>query len=421
MKVLIFFSLYLNIGYFFRIGSFDVTYSEVLLLFCIIVGTFFIGNKIPKKSLSLIGFFLLFIFLGYTRLALDPSPPLVLPTGEGWDSLFYGRVSLEAAGFTVTHVLRIIRISMFFIFYYIFDRYVLSDKERTEQIKIFVVNSAIFVAFIGIVEQLIKIFISSTLTFDFLNKIFGITSSQLTWYVERGGFPILQGLMLEPGHYAQSFIPAIFIVFLSKTYSQKNKLQLLVLFSYVIFFSGSFAGIAIISLMILMYAFGDRRNKHLKIALVFTVFLLGLFTVYKTNSSLYNYYSSRAIALLTNSNIGSSESVRSLSLDYGWQLIKDYPLLGVGFGTTSVTGFIPSMVINFGLLGSVTWFSIMRFGFSPSRLINVKWGLLLMLSFIFMGGVGDVYGLDILLMFSLVFRDNSHFQKLNDPKIKVNQ
>lgn len=91
IKVLVVFSVNIQIGYFANLGGFQVEYAEVLMVLVILLGLPFIKNtKIPKRSLLFAGALLFSIFIGYMHLIFTFNPPNVLPIGYSWDRIYRG-------------------------------------------------------------------------------------------------------------------------------------------------------------------------------------------------------------------------------------------------------------------------------------------------------------------------------------------
>lgn len=410
LKTLIVFSLYINIGYFMKIGSFELLYSEILTVLVVLLGTFRVKFSMPKKSIFSVLTLFIVILIGYAVLLNFKNPPMVLPVGGSWDGYFIGREYLLQARFGSSHYLRLIRIVLFICLLYVFDRTL--DKKMMLNIKKFVVNSAIFFAGFGLIEQIIKISGSNIIS-ELTTRFFGEVGSHLTWIAVRGGLPVLQGLTLEPGHYAQSFIPAILILFLDENFTEKKRFFCFILFSYVIFFSGSFAGVAIVFFMAMLYLFSNKDFFLPKLFFYFLSMILALVVIGKTQPLMFQYYTLRITSFFRGNSIGTSEGVRMTSLESAINLFKAHPYFGVGLGTTDVSGFIPTLLANVGIVGSAFWFVLMINGFKKAKLQNVFWLVTLMLLFFFIGGMKNLYGLDMILIFSLVFR-----RSLPDDELK---
>lgn len=407
IKILVIFSLYINIGYMFRIGSFEIHYSEFLMFFLVVFGLFKFRFQVSRKSIMVILFFFITIFCGYIMLINLDYPPLVLPMGRSWDTFYLNGESLTAAAIGSSHLLRLVRVTLFILVLYIFDHYILKDKNRLFSLKAFVIRSTVIFALVGVVEQVSKLTTGSNFITDIGTKILGSTDSHLTWIAERGGFPVLQGLTLEPGHYAQSFIPGILVLMLSKEFSEQKKLFGFFLFSYVIFFSGSFAGLAIVLFMFIIYLFNNRSFVPVKIFWLLTSAVGILIYLKGRNPLLLEYYSMRVTSFLKGQSVGTSEGVRMTSLKSAISLIKEYPFFGVGLGTTNVSGFLPTILVNIGIIGTFLWLILVMIGFKNTKLKNKIWLIFMIPLYFFIGDMKNIYGLEMIIIFVLVFREVS--------------
>jgi len=397
-------TVYIEIGFFVKIGNFEMAYSEFLIIVLILYSVFRLDfKKIPKKILLTSLALVTIVFLGYLKLAFNIFPNYVLPIGGSWDRYAWGMEYLTRAELDSSYLLRLIRLVLFLYIYFLFDNYITSNIKINTNIKEITIKLAIFSSFVGIADQFSKIFLNSSFILDNANIFFGIGLNQLTWATERGSLPVLQGLMLEPGHYASSFIPAILILFLTDTFSNKMRFWCYLLFTYSIFFSGSLAGFAIIIFMTILYV-STNENKTIKIFIGSTLILLATLIFSQQNPELLEYYMVRINALVYGIDNGTSESIRSLSIKNALNLFKDQFFLGVGFGSSDFHGFLPSMLANFGFLGTLCWGIFMLKGATPSKLQNLKWLVALTPFMFFIGNVGTIYSIDMILIFALVFR-----------------
>lgn len=414
IKTLIVFSVYIQIGYFVQIGSLQVEYAEVLTILAIIVGIPLLKNvRIPVLSLLLTGGLVFTILIGFMHLIYTNNPPIVLPVGGSWDLLLWGQDTLSTASFSLSNILRIIRIIVFLMLYFVLDKFLLRDNEKSNEMKSFVVNSGLFFAGLGIIEQITKTLLNSTIFIDFTTNIFGIAESQVTVNFERGGVFALQGLTHEPSIFAFSFLPAILILMTSNLFSEKKRFWSLAVFIYVVLSSSSFAGFALTALFLVSYLISNRKVIIHKIYLFIVVGItsMTILAFDSSTSNLFSYYIERVISFLNGGGYGSENS-RLYSIENAVNLFKEYPFFGIGIGTTDVHGFIPTLLASLGLIGSVLWFLIMLRGFENSR--NKKKELLIfMLPFLFFtGSLRTVYSVDMILIFLFVFRE---YRDLKEP------
>jgi hypothetical protein len=405
-KLLIVFSVYIQIGYFINIGGTQFEYADIMTLLMVILGLPLLKNlKIQKKSLLLLICLFLSILVGYLTLIFSPHPPKVLPIGGSWDLVAWGQQHLIDATFSSAHIMRFIRVSLFFLLYCILDNFLLKDSKKVDNIKKFVVNSGLFFVGICFVEQLTKAVIGSTWFLDFSTKIFGIATSQVVVNFERGGVFALQGLTFEPSVLVFSFLPAVFILLTNTIFSRKKQILSLCAFLYVILASGSFGGFAFTGLFIFVYIFSNIKFTLKKLIVLFYIAVPVILVLISspTISTLLSYYFERVQSLLNNGQVGS-ETSRMLSVNSALDSIIHYPFFGVGLGSTDIHGFLPTLFASLGIIGGTLWFILMLKGFGASKTKNL--GLLLItLPFLYLtGSLRVIYSIHMLLLFLFVFR-----------------
>ncbi|MFB6801740.1 O-antigen ligase family protein [Peribacillus butanolivorans] len=406
VKVLIVFSIYIQIGFFINIGGNRIEYAEVLTVLVVLLGIPYIKNaKIPVHSYFFAGTFLLSIVIGYMLLIFSYYPSKVLPIGGSWDGLIFGKISLQDAAFSFSHIKRFIRVIFYLLLFCILDQLLLKNKGKSEELKRFILNSGLFFVLLCIIEQFSKLFFG-TIFIDFSTFIFGISESQLIETIERGGEPAIQGLTHEPSWLVFSFMPAIFILMINNDITEKKRFFYFIAFIYVILISGSFAGVALAVLYLISYLISKKSLVIPKLFLL-SVILVSVAIFIATSSSLsslFSYYNERILSFINNGGIGSEKS-RLLSVETAFNLFKENPFFGIGLGSTDVHGFLPTLLASCGSIGTVSWFLVMLKGFETSRVRRV--GLLLfMLPFLWLtGSLRTVYGLHMILLFLFVFRE----------------
>ena len=406
IKLLILFSIFIQIGYFINIGGQLISYTEILMALAILMGIPLIKKeKIYFKSLFTVIALLLSILIGYILVENLLIESLILPIGGSWDRYLWGEELLTVATFNFSHIKSFVRLLIFFALYYVLDKHVFKNEERSDELKKFIVNSGLFFAFICVIEQITKVF-GSSVFLDISRSFFGKGGSQIEFVFERAGVFALQGLTAEPSHLVLSYIPVVLVLMTSNIISDKKKLFTLLVVLYVFLSSGSFGGFALSGLFILMYIFSSSNRLFIKAALMGTI-LSGV-TILVINSPklslLFEYYYARAVLTLNYGGIGTG-SARLNSISVGFENFKENPLLGVGFGTTDIHGFIPSLLVSFGLIGTMIWVLIVFKGFEASKLANKRF-LIILIPFMFMiGSVSMIYSMHLLLVALLVFRE----------------
>lgn len=407
IKLLIIFSLYIQIGYFFQIGSFQFEYSEVLMFILVLMGIpFFKKEKVPVISWFVLWGLCISIALAYLSLIFSQQKILVLPSGGSWDQLVWGNQHLTYANFTISNIMKVLRMAIFLILFWIMDRFLLNERSISDDLKKFIVNSGIFFAFVAIVEQITKTLFHSTIFLDITTNVFGVAESQVVKNFERGGIFALQGLTFEPSVFVLSFLPAILILLTSNLFNEKQKLLKLILFLYVIISSGSFGGFALVSFFIGVYLFVNKKLIFVKIS-SFLIIIIGfiiLMSIVPTFSNLSSYYVERIFSIVNGTGIGS-ETSRLYSVSVAMNAFKGNPFFGIGLGTLDVHGFIPTLLSNFGIIGIIFLILVLFRGSVKSKPKNILI-FIYMIPFLYLtGSLRMVYSLHIIILFLLVFRE----------------
>ena len=256
LKVLIVFSLYIQIGYFIQIGSFQLEYSELLMIIIVVLGfSSFKNGKVPILSWLVFLGLMMSIVLGYFSLIFSQENSLVLAEGGSWDQVVWGNQFLTEATFTASNIMKLLRILVFILLFWIIDMLLSQKNYIINELKIFTVNAGVVFAGIALIEQITKTILKSTVFLDVTTSIFGVAASQVTKNFERGGLFALQGMTFEPSVFALSFLPPILLLLTSSNFKEIKKFSILSLFIYVIICSGSFGGFALVAFFVGVYLF----------------------------------------------------------------------------------------------------------------------------------------------------------------------
>lgn len=409
LKVMILFSIYIQIGYVIDLVSYQVEYSEFLMVVSLIFGIPLIIKNTKLKLSSTFLFFtlMLTVLIGYWLLLNADYSELVLPVGGSWDRVVFGTEVLQEVAFSSSHILRFIRLMMFISLYLLLDKLFLKDQEKKDTIKKFIVNSGVVMVIICLIEQFTKGIMGSTIFVDFTSNVFGIAESQVTINFQRGGMFALQGLALEPGSLSTSFIPAVLILLTSNLFTGKRRTIYLLSFMYVMISSGSFAGFALSSLFFFWFLFSDKKQVVRKLIIIGLISFIGVIYVMSNESLMVivDYYSLRVQSLLQGGGMGS-ERPRMLSITTAMDTFYRHPFFGVGFGSTDVFGLIPTLLASVGAFGTIFWAVTLLKGAETSRVTNKAILFTLIPFMFFVGSLRMIYSIDIMLLFLLVFRES---------------
>ncbi|MBK5484104.1 hypothetical protein JFV29_19875 [Peribacillus sp. TH16] len=160
------------------------------------------------------------------------------------------------------------------------------------------------------------------------------------------------------------------------------------------------------------YIFSNKKILLPKLYfLSFIVVGVGIFIAINPSLfALFTYYNERIMSLLSNGGLGS-EGSRMMSITNALELFKNSPFVGVGLGTTDVHGFIPTMLASLGTIGTILYSLVLLTGFETSKKKNIAL-LLFMIPFLFFtGSLRTLYGMHMILLFLLVFREHKEVKK----------
>ena len=398
------FALLTNSGYFIKIGSLSIEYEEALMVCFITVltisgGIWRLRSSIFVKSLVLLAT----VSVGLCLLAVNPINILVLPIGGSWDAYYAGSYILEPLTFSVRNSERLFRLVLFIIVVIGLNDLTRDKKFRLELIKAIIVITVLQTA-LGYLDLGTKLFFHQPVLQSLATSLLGQGASQYQSIGKRAGAYFIQALMKEPSHFAVSLVPGLTIFALSRKRNVSTSL-LEIASVAILFLSGSFAGFAIIlywlTLKLFRYVLESKLGKIISFAIVIGVLILIVFLIGMLADiiPLLGYYLSRLSGLIgTGPSIGS-ESIRLYSIKSSLEYLSKRPVFGIGLGSTSAHGFIPSLLSNIGLAGFIIWIVFLLDAFSIRRRNFVPLILWLILA-IFTGDIGwfyNIMGLTMLL------------------------
>jgi len=417
-------ALLVNSGYFIKIGSLYLSYEEVLTLFFLTAwflnnGFTHIDKKVFLKGIILINVSLIGIYLLIT---FPKSNTMVMPIGGNWDAYYAGINQMKPLAFSSNNSERVFRLILFVMIGLSVKNILKSNMNLI--LKAFIYFTAAQ-ALIGYFDLFSKLLLNAPVIQNFTSVIFGVETSQNLNLLFRAGLPTIQGLMKEPGHFAQSFIPGLTLLALSKN---KNLALITIEFLSIVilFLSGSFAGFSIILLWFLLHAYkfviSSRLGKILSFLLIIVMFILGIVVIQilANSFSIIDYYVSRFYGLLGIGPSIGSETIRLMSINYSFELFAKYPFFGIGLGSSVAHGFIPNLLANMGIIGFFSWivFSFDVFNIEYNKFKNFIVIFILFFIMAFTGDIGWAYnmmGIAILLGLSASLQMMSEFDNEKKP------
>jgi len=414
-------ALLMNSGYFIKIGSLYLSYEEVLSLF--FLTTWFLNSgfsHIDKKALlkgiilinvSIIGIYLLITF--------PKSNTMVMPPIGGiWDAYYAGINQMKPLAFSSNNSKRILRLILFVMIG-------LSVKNILKPNQNLILKALIYFTaaqvVIGLLDLFSKLLLNSPVIPYFTSMIFGVASGQKLNFMFRAGLPSIQGLMLEPSHFADSFIPGLTILALNKN-TNLTLITIEFLSIIILFLSGSFTGFSLILYWVLLHAYkfvmSSKLGKIPSFLLIVVIFILGILVIQilANSFSIVDYYVSRLYGLLGIGPSIGSEPIRLMSINHSFELLAKYPFFGVGLGSSYAHSFIASLLSNMGIIGFFAWivFSFDVFNIDYSKLRNFIVIFILFFIMVFTGDIGWTYnmmGIAMLVGLSVSLQMMTEFDK----------
>ncbi len=399
------FSLLINSGCFLKTGNLVLDYEEFLLILYILVTIINGGLNKIRSSLLKGSFILLFIaIVGIFLLIVNPNKMTVMPVGGSWDAYYSGRIELIPLEFSIKNVERFIRL-FFFIIAIVGISNLIKEKKITQGIIKAIIYITVIQVALGYLDLVTKLIYNQPVLQSIADSFFGGVL-RLEFIPVRANAVFIQGLMQEPSHYAVSFIPGLTILALSS--KKKIKFTLLKVSAILILFlSGSFLGAGIITywLMLTIYKsiFKSKYMKGISISLVFglTLIIVSIVGLLTEVIPLLNYYTSRLFGLVGFGPITGSEGVRLLSIAKALESFAKNPFFGIGIGSTSVHGFIPSLISNIGIFGFIAWLLFFTNAFNIRKRSIFPLVLWIMLA-IFSGDIGWLFnGMGIAMLIGI--------------------
>lgn len=361
-------SLFLNVGWFLRVGSLEIGYSFVVsfLLFLLCLVYLFCNGKFSGKLLAL-GFLLcLSALIGVVHSALEPYRYGVVQ--NSWDYFVMGLEELTDSpvrSLSFSTVFGIVRFPVILAVLYVIYRK--EDGFRALNVIGMLTNG--FIAY-GFLEIFFRFLLRIDLTTLFLNPFFGEA------YPTLAGTERLQGLFKEPSHYAQGLLYLCVLSLFSIRVERDERKRLaahcrlfclLALLLLSTSFSALFYAVAVVALYPCVcrgvkarYIVGIGACLVLVALLLCTnggfMRMLGLESLYERIDRTF-----RTFGALFAGERGtpSSEGARFTSIYYMIEIVLHRPLFGIGIGITDAHSTVFAVLANFGLVGFCLWGAVL--------------------------------------------------------------
>ena len=397
-----FIKLNIGMGYFIKLGNYEVLYDEVMTAVLFVLSIIVIFKYRENKSKQVILYSLFFLISAILSLFFCWAIPLDIPTFSDlslWDPYVLGQIQKEYITINPYSFIIFIRLLLFCIIAIAFQKVV--GKLEFKKIVIILAKLSSIMFMFWIIESIFSLIESDAFRI-FANKFFGVASASYTSIFQRSGIIVLYGFMKEPSQLNLCLFQNIIIIYAfikysnNKTFSYIKIISCLILLLLVSAMSSILYILAFMFILLIDYLFNKKINKTQKIIFMSFVLLASLIM----GISLYNKYEDRILVALSIVFNGEqelidghvSEFARLLSIQNAFTIFFKRPLFGIGTGITSAHTMIPVVLADFGLVGSIllflTYKSLIKHKMTIPNLLKLI-GLIIIFSII--GEIGQIY------------------------------
>lgn len=379
VSLLICFDMFINIGYFFKLGSYEIQYTEMFLLVTLLYSMYFILYKgINKKCLIIGSILVASVLVTESMLGINPIKHQFMRN--------YDLVQAELSLYSIMISLRVVMIVVNVV-----NWKKIFDDEDFSWMASFIHKFGRVIIIVCIFEFFTKNILSSSIYINLINSIFGVGESTVTFIFQRAGFYTLQGLTREPSLMTRGFFYYIVILLFSKKLID-IKWDILAI-SVLFIMSGSFAAVlyltAVFTILLL------RLDVKRKVVIVLPAIM---FLVFFVRSELGYYYTMRIMRSLSFFSGASTESMRTTSEAFRFTSIIDTfkllghrPFFGVGLGIPYSYGYISSALASIGIIGFFMWYYYTFHSISSQSIKTMKYILILLVVWMFTDSMNVMY------------------------------
>lgn len=415
----IFVEIFINIGYFVKIGSYELMYSEAIMGILGILSVLIIFQYPVKIKPFYKGSILIFASLISTLLlAINPFDYSDINNRAIW---VYSFLNISAhPEFTSQTLAFQIRIILYVII--ALATTIMIDKDNINGLVKFIQKYGKAVLLIGIFEFISKNIFKSNILYNTLSIIFGEGSSTLSKLLIRNSLYTIQALNREPNHFTSALFWLGITFIYTNNCDKKNKQYLFATIALMLI-SGSLASIVFSAALIAIYAIKSKKKLSVILFLFLGVTILIQFVD-------LSYYLNRIMAIQYlfeaggNINLSSSEHIRIGGIIENFKILLYRPLFGIGLGTLYTHAALPTILSNLGLLGTIAWFDFNFNGIANTRISaqTISLVTVFIVVFTFNLNSGLLYSMGLLLsLLCIKYSDFLRDDSLISPKCAINE
>lgn len=401
----VFSELFLDLGYIFKLGEYEINYSYISILVTLIYGIICYGVKIKKKNFQYILLIMVVLLVEILYRIASPSEIYSIDHNMIADELFYGKslVKMEITTYSWISFVKVVFLLFSFIIFVTSYQLELFEKAILRY-------ESFFKGYIlfAVVELVINNVVNPNFVRNIILTLFGsgMATARLPYY--RMGLHSILLTCREPSlaNYALMYC-CLSLYWISIEKKEKKINKYIIVAAIVMVLSLSLTGMLYSSILLLIYFVKrENREKNGKKALVlFGTILVFTITFLFSSNRIYQYMMTRLNSIVSfityvvnNSNssnifniFGGSEVFRAYSMINAIQVFLKTPLFGLGIGTANALSGWLTVLANIGLLGTVIWIMMLNSLFRQMDFCQYKEAfIILMFTFTIQGGISEV-------------------------------
>lgn len=405
-------SISLNIGYFMKIGNFEITYDEFLLFILFILAIiYYFTHKMNVKIIAIFSVFFVVILIGpamnvilnydYTGISYDGS----------WDRYFYSGFNILEMQPLLPNKRTIMFIFRIFLFVFVTSIFLENvDTSWIIKIKKHITYVSIIILFLFFIEFIFKNVFKSSLINDMYNSIFGLGNSTKIGLgdAEHGLYQVIC-LYREQSHYAiyVSYLSIMNLFFWALSIGKKENLYISLLLILSVLLSLALTSMLYILLygiflfIIVLKKTSEKNKIKLILTMCFVAVILVTISLLFFKDRLYN----SVHILFDFENVSSypvlSEIIRLYSSYYNLNIFLEHPFFGIGLGTAQSFSSLSTILVSIGLIGTIMYIilynKLMKIN-KMSKYYPFALFIIFVLTGIFSGGVEFLYSNNVQLV-----------------------
>lgn len=398
--------LFTNLGYFVKIGTFDIGYSFVLslVLFCIAVILIFSERLYDKKLMIIGGVFTLSCGIGLALAYIFSYKGGYIDDISKWDLYVLGQTEkVYGISPSLTHFKYLFNIAKYAVILSVTKATM--DFRRVWDKLLDIINVIVVVVVVyGFFEVFSDKVIGKSPIGYFFNPIFGEADATFN-RTDR-----FQGLYKEASHYAlYLFYIALFeMIYLLTKKGGLTKKRLIVeyikmaLLILLMVISTSFSALILLPLLYVFFVRYIINPKHKLDWFLCSIAVAAFAMVVIANGEFSRWLGLNALNekfnelinvlydLFSGKNVGiSSVGARFTSIFEMIKIFAARPMFGIGVGITDAHTTFFSILACTGVIGTALWITvILNFGRFTRN--NVIFAIIMLISTLFVGGIGYI-------------------------------